>query len=72
MAHFTARGYDGKAMVVSIDRKTTVRMYAKVKEEMKRHLAKMNMAPSRGRMSTNEKCYENRRIGMRISTWLWW
>ncbi len=47
VAHFTARGYDGKAMVVSIDKKTAVRMHAKVKAEMQRHLAKMNIAASK-------------------------
>ena len=49
VAHFTARGYDGKAMVVSIDKKTAVRMYAKVKAEMQRHLAKMNIAVSKAK-----------------------
>ncbi len=49
VAHFTARGYDGKAMVVSIDKKTAVRMYAKVKAEMQRHLAKMNIAASKAK-----------------------
>src|SRR3989344_886778 len=49
VADFTARGYDGKAMVVSIDKKTAVRMYAKVKAEMQRHLAKMNIAVSKAK-----------------------
>ncbi|MBI4245281.1 MAG: type I restriction endonuclease subunit R [Planctomycetes bacterium] len=49
VAHFTTRGYDGKAMVVSIDKKTAVRMYAKVKAEMQRHLAKMNIAASKAK-----------------------
>lgn len=49
VAHFAARGYDGKAMVVSIDKKTAVRMYAKVKAEMQRHLAKMNIAVSKAK-----------------------
>ena len=47
VTHFTARGYNGKAMVVSIDRKTTVRIYTKVKEQMQRHLAKLNIAISK-------------------------
>jgi type I restriction enzyme R subunit len=47
VTHLTARGYNGKAMVVSIDRKTTVRMHAKVKEQMQRHLAKLNIALSK-------------------------
>lgn len=49
VAHFTARGYDGKAMVVSIDKKTAIRMYVKVKAEMQRHLAKMNIAASKAK-----------------------
>ena len=47
VTHFTARGYNGKAMVVSIDKKTTIRMHAKVKEQMQRHLAKLNIALSK-------------------------
>ncbi len=47
VTHFTARGYNGKAMVVSIDRKTTVRIYTKVKEQMQRYLAKLNIALSK-------------------------
>ncbi len=47
VSHFTARGYNGKAMVVSIDKKTAVRMYIKVKEQMQRHLAKLNIALSK-------------------------
>ncbi|MFH1956117.1 MAG: type I restriction endonuclease subunit R, partial [Patescibacteria group bacterium] len=45
--HFTARGYNGKAMVVSIDKKTAIRMHSKVKEQMQRHLAKLNIALSK-------------------------
>ena len=47
VTHFTARGYNGKAMVVSIDKKTAVRMHAKVKEQMQRYLAKLNIALSK-------------------------
>src|SRR3989344_3795155 len=45
--HFVGRGYDGKAMVILIDKKTTVRMYAKVKAEWERHLAKLRLDLSR-------------------------
>lgn len=41
--HFVGRGYDGKAMVVSIDKKTTVRMYDKVKKEWSRYIAKLRL-----------------------------
>ena len=47
VTHFTARGYNGKAMVVSIDKKTAIRMHTKVKEQMQRHLAKLNIALSK-------------------------
>lgn len=43
VTHFVSRGYDGKAMVVSVDKKTAVRMYAKVKEEWKRYLGKLRL-----------------------------
>jgi type I restriction enzyme R subunit len=45
--HFIGRGYDGKAMVVSIDKKTAVRMYAKVRTEWDRHLDKLRLDLSR-------------------------
>ena len=45
--HYVGRGYDGKAMVVSIDKKTTYRMYDKVQKEWKRYIAKLRMDLSR-------------------------
>lgn len=45
--HFIGRGYDGKAMVVSIDKKTAIRMYVKVKTEWDRHLDKLRLDLSR-------------------------
>lgn len=45
--HFVGRGYDGKAMVVSVDKKTAVRMYTKVQAEWNRYLAKLRMDLSR-------------------------
>ena len=45
--HFVGRGYDGKAMVVSIDKKTAVRMYTKVRAEWDRYLGKLRMDLSR-------------------------
>lgn len=55
--HYVGRGYDGKAMVVSIDKKTTFRMYDKVKKEWDRYIAKLRMDLSR---TTNE--YEHEKI----------
>lgn len=53
--HFTGRGYDGKAMVVSIDKKTTVRMYSKVKSEWGRHLMKQRLDLSRANSEFEEE-----------------
>jgi type I restriction enzyme R subunit len=55
--HFVGRGYDGKAMVVSVDKKTAVRMYTKVRAEWERYLGKLRMDLSR---TTNE--YEQAKI----------
>lgn len=49
VAHYTSRGYDGKAMVVSIDKKTAIRMYVKVKEQMQRYIAKLNISVSKAK-----------------------
>ncbi len=45
--HYVGRGYDGKAMVVSIDKRTTFRMYDKVRKEWERYIAKLRMDLSR-------------------------
>ena len=45
--HYVGRGYDGKAMVISLDKKTTFRMYDKVQKEWKKYLAKLRMDLSR-------------------------
>ncbi len=47
--HYVGRGYNGKAMVVSIDKKTTFRMYDKVKKEWARYIAKLRMDLSRAK-----------------------
>lgn len=47
--HYAGRGYNGKAMVVSIDKKTTFRMYDKVQKEWKRYIAKLRMDLSRAK-----------------------
>ena len=38
VTHFVGRGYFGKAMVVSVDKKTAVRMYVKVQAEWERYI----------------------------------
>ncbi len=55
VAHYAGRGYDGKAMVVCIDKKTTFRMYDKVKKEWDRYIAKLRMDLSR---TTDEREHE--------------
>ena len=60
--HFVGRGYDGKAMVVSIDKKTAVRMYTKVRAEWERYLGKLRMDLSR---ATNE--YEREKIEEKLA-----
>ncbi|MDA0987200.1 MAG: HsdR family type I site-specific deoxyribonuclease [Bacteroidetes bacterium] len=47
VSHFVGRGYDGKAMVVSVDKKTAARMYTKVKAEWERYLGKLRIDLSR-------------------------
>jgi len=47
--HFVGRGYNGKAMVVSIDKKTAFRMFDKVKKEWDRYIAKLRMDLSRAK-----------------------
>ncbi|MDP3725856.1 MAG: type I restriction endonuclease subunit R [bacterium] len=54
--HYVGRGYDGKAMVVCINKKTTFRMYDKVKKEWDRYIAKLRMDLSR---ATDEREHEN-------------
>ncbi len=54
--HYVGRGYNGKAMVISIDKKTTFRMYDKVKKEWDRYIAKLRMDMAR---ATDEREKEN-------------
>jgi type I restriction enzyme, R subunit len=44
VAHFISRGHLGKAMVVSIDKATAVRMYDKVQKYWKQHLDSLHTA----------------------------
>jgi len=41
VSHYTSRGYQGKAMVVSIDKATAVKMYDKVQKHWKAHLGEL-------------------------------
>ncbi|MBI4318431.1 MAG: type I restriction endonuclease subunit R, partial [Chloroflexi bacterium] len=53
VAHFIARGHRGKAMVVSVDKATAVRMYDKVKEHWKKYLK--NLESSRSSCDPTER-----------------
>lgn len=50
VAHFTGRGYRGKAMMVCIDKATAVRMYDKVRSHWKAEIVRLNAAlgPAQG------------------------
>ena len=50
VAHFTGRGYRGKAMMVCIDKATAVRMYDKVQAHWKAEIARLKAAlePAQG------------------------
>ena len=41
VAHFMGRGYQGKAMVISIDKATTVKMFDKVQKYWKRYIERL-------------------------------
>jgi len=44
VAHFVSRGYQGKAMVVSVDKPTAVKMYDKVQKYWKLYIEKLRKA----------------------------
>ncbi|MYA70960.1 type I restriction endonuclease subunit R [Candidatus Poribacteria bacterium] len=60
VSHFMGRGYQGKAMVISIDKATAVKMFDKVQKYWKRFIAqlKSEVATRRG----SEKVYLQERI----------
>ena len=49
VAHFTGRGYRGKAMVVCIDKATAVRMYDKVQAHWQAEIARLKAAAGAAR-----------------------
>lgn len=72
--HFVGRGYNGKAMVVSVDKKTTFRMYDKVKNEWERYIGKLRMdllrAPNdyqRGKIEAQLERHENVDMAVMVS-----
>lgn len=72
--HFVGRGYNGKAMVVSVDKKTAVRMYTKVRAEWERYMGKLRMDLSRtddeyerGKIETKLARHENVDMAVMVS-----
>ncbi|MBN1458197.1 MAG: type I restriction endonuclease subunit R, partial [Armatimonadetes bacterium] len=55
VAHFTARGFQGKAMVICIDKATAVRMYDKVKKHWDAEIAVLQAQRLTARMGTIEE-----------------
>jgi type I restriction enzyme R subunit len=53
--HFLGRGYQGKAMVVSIDRFTAVRMYDKVQQHWQQYLANLQTQLAKSEPSKREQ-----------------
>ncbi len=55
VTHFLARGFQGKAMVISIDRFTAVKMYDKVQHYWQQHLAKLKAKLEQSNVSEFEQ-----------------
>lgn len=55
VSHFLGRGYEGKAMVVSVDKITTVKMYNNVKEQFNLELEKIKKQLSKYDIDPQDK-----------------
>ena len=55
VTHFLARGYQGKAMVISIDRFTAVKMYDKVQHYWQQHLIELKAQLAQSNVSEFEQ-----------------
>jgi len=68
--HFLSRGYSGKAMVLSIDKFTTVKMYDKVKYHLNKKLEeltiKLRSASSDEQLAIKEKISEIKKLDMAV------
>jgi len=62
--HFLGRGFQGKAMVVSIDKPTAYRMYDKVQKYWKEERERVEMALMRGRPSNEERAELEERLNV--------
>jgi type I restriction enzyme R subunit len=56
VAHFVSRGYQGKAMVVSVDKPTAVKMYDKVQKYWKQYIGKLKKALTSISAVSNPPC----------------
>lgn len=62
VTHFMGRGYQGKAMVVSIDRFTAVKMYDKVQHYWQQYIQKLKTQIAQGNLSE----FELKQLSVRI------
>ncbi|AUB40543.1 hsdR, type I restriction enzyme, R subunit [Nostoc flagelliforme CCNUN1] len=62
VSHFMGRGYQGKAMVVSIDRFTAVKMYDKVQHQWQHYLQELKAQLAQGNLSE----FELKQLSVRI------
>ena len=60
VSHFMGRGYQGKAMVISIDKATAVKMYDKVQKYWKQHIQRLKS--ERTTQSGSERALTEQRI----------
>ena len=60
VAHFMGRGYQGKAMVISIDKATAVKMYDKVQKHWKRSIERLKSELTT--QSGSERVFSEQRI----------
>lgn len=64
VAHFVSRGYQGKAMVVSVDKPTAVRMYDKVQKYWKQYIENLKKALTSFSVVSNPPLPPFTKVGM--------
>ena len=60
VAHFISRGYQGKGMVISIDKATTVKMFDKVQKYWKQYIGRLKFKLTR--QTGSERIFSEQRI----------
>ena len=68
VSHFLGRGFPGKAMVVSIDKATTIRTYLKVQEAWDARLKRNEERLARGKLTADERDLLEQEIAFMRST----